>query len=76
MKRKISTYREEKSGNSCLHIAGEYGNIPMVDYILKQQLVYPDLRNKELNTPLMHTLKTSSSNNFEQTVLLMASNCG
>ena len=47
--------------------------MPMVDYILKQKLVDPDLRNKEEDTPLMHTLKTSNSPSFEQTILLLSS---
>ena len=54
-------------------MAGEYGNISMMKLILKGGLLSADERNKQEDTVLMHTLKTTNSEHFTENILMLAS---
>jgi ankyrin repeat protein len=60
----LSNYLELKTGNTCLHIAAEYGNLNMIKYILKNKLINANTVNKDGDNPLFHTLRHSNHENF------------
>lgn len=70
---RISSYNQAETGNTCLHIAGEYGNIKMMKYIITNKLIDTRSLNKNKDSPLFYTLKHSAHENFEKSVLLLAS---
>lgn len=62
----LKNHRQIITGNTCAHIAGEYGNLEALSYLKKINFDFATLNFKH-ETALIHTLK-NNQRNFGPTV--------